>query len=118
MSKEDGTAQQVFDARTDQYMAIPAFEAFGNKVYIVTMDGMLQSVAQDGSERQSIPLPEEIAVDNNTIVNGYTCDGSLYFVFNVSGAQSIWQVSENPLALTAADSDIINKTVPLTEAYL
>lgn len=111
VSKKDGTAQQIFADRSGRYMAITAFEAFGGRVYIITMDGMLYSIAQDGSDPQSIQLPAEITVDNNTLANGYTCDGSLYFVFKNSGVQSVWQVGENPLSLTAADADILNKTV-------
>lgn len=110
VSKEDGTAQQIFDAQTDQYMAIPAFEAFGDRVYFVTMDSMLYSGAADGTDLQSARLPRELVINQDTVINGYTYDGNLYFVSGLSGKR-VWQVSENPLALTAADADIINKTV-------
>lgn len=97
VSKEDGTAQQVFDAQTDQYMAIPAFEAFGDRVYFVTMDSMLYSGAADGTDLQSARLPRELVIDQDTVINGYTYDGNLYFVSGLSDKR-VWQVSENPLA--------------------
>lgn len=111
ISKVDGSTTEIFSADTNQYNAIPVFEAFGNRVYIITMDGVLHSVARDGFDPQTINLPETITIDNNTIVNGYTYDNGLYLVFGFSGTDSVWQISDDPLTLNEASIDITSKTV-------
>ncbi len=111
VSKADGSTVEIYSTGTNQYMAIPAFEAFGGRVYFVTMDSMLYSVAADGTDLQSARLPRGLVIDHNTMVDGYTYDGNLYFVFDNVSTQSVWQVSENPLSLTEVDSSITTKMV-------
>ena len=111
VSKADGSTVEIYSTGTNQYMAIPAFEAFGGRVYFVTMDSMLYSVAADGTDLQSARLPRGLIIDHNTMVDGYTYDGNLYFVFDNVSTQSVWQVSENPLSLTEVDASIATKMV-------
>ena len=111
VSKADGSTAEIYSTGTNQYMAIPAFEAFGGRVYFVTMDSMLYSVAADGTDLQSARLPRGLIIDHNTMVDGYTYDGNLYFVFDNVSTQSVWQVSENPLSLTEVDASIATKMV-------
>lgn len=110
VSKADGSTMEIYNTGTNQYMAIPAFETFGGRVYFVTMDSMLYSVAADGTDLQSVRLPRGLVIDQDTVINGYTYDGNLYFVTGLSD-KKVWQVSENPLSLTEADASITTKTV-------
>lgn len=117
LSEEGGTAQTFCaDSRKDKY--ISAFEAFSGRVYVVTGGNVLYSMAGDGSDLQSVPLPQEIITyieateaDAALAVSGYTYDDSLYFVWGLSGEGGIWKVTASPLGLEKADPEIRNKTV-------
>ncbi len=109
ISKADGSTTEIFSADTNQYNAIPFFEAFGHRVYIMTIDGKLHSVASDGSDPQTASLPETITVNNDTIVNGYAYDKGLYLIFGFSGDGGTWQISDDPLTLEEASADIASQ---------
>ena len=118
LSKADGVTKQIFTLTGDTHEYISAFETFSDRVYAIGSNNVLYSMAEDGTDIQSAPLPQEIITsieampeDAALTVNGYTYDGSLYFVWGLSGEGGVWQVTPSPLGLTKTDSEIINRTV-------
>ena len=118
LSKADGSTGRIFSLTGDKNKYITAFETFGDRVYAVGSNNMLYSMAKDGTDIQSAPLPQEISIymqdmpeDAALTVSGYTYDSSLYFVWGLSGEGDVWQVTPSPLGLTKAYSEITSRTV-------
>lgn len=103
VSKADGSADRIFALTGDKNEFITAFETFGGRVYAIGSNNVLYSMAEDGTDIQSVPLPQEIITDVESMpedaaltVSGYTYDGNLYFAWGFSGEDGVWQVTASP----------------------